>query len=121
MKFIFWVIVLLSGLLFLNAAYAETASIDANIPVIVIKASRFHYQPDKITLKKGQTVMLEIEATDHLHGFSVPELGVRVDAIPGKKVRLKLTPTKAGTFSFHCDIFCGSGHEEMAGEIVVEN
>jgi heme/copper-type cytochrome/quinol oxidase subunit 2 len=24
-----------------------------------------------------------------------------------------------GTFVFHCDVFCGSGHEEMAGRIVV--
>jgi cytochrome c oxidase subunit 2 len=25
----------------------------------------------------------------------------------------------SGTFPFHCDVFCGEGHEEMTGEIVV--
>lgn len=105
---------LLSGLLLFLVGYAETANTDANLPVIAIKASRFHYQPDKITLKKGQTVLLEIAATDHAHGFAVPELGLRVDAPQGQAVRVKLMPSKIGSFSFHCDIFCGTGHEDMA-------
>jgi cytochrome c oxidase subunit 2 len=28
-------------------------------------------------------------------------------------------PDTAGKFFFACDVFCGSGHEEMEGEIVV--
>jgi len=28
-------------------------------------------------------------------------------------------PDKLGAFDFNCDVFCGSGHEEMAGRIVV--
>jgi hypothetical protein len=28
-------------------------------------------------------------------------------------------PERAGTFAFHCDVFCGDGHEEMSGRIVV--
>jgi cytochrome c oxidase subunit 2 len=58
---------------------------------------------------------------DRLHGFSIPELGVRVDATPGQKTRISITPTKTGSFMFYCDIFCGSSHEEMAGEIIVES
>ncbi|QWF70512.1 cupredoxin domain-containing protein [Methylomonas paludis] len=93
---------------------------EADIPVIVITASRFVYSPNQITIKKGQTVLLEIQATDTQHGFSIPDLGVRVDAIPGEKKTIKITPTKNGRFVFYCDIFCGSGHEQMAGEIIVE-
>jgi cytochrome c oxidase subunit II len=33
---------------------------------------------------------------------------------------VRIVPDKAGTLPFHCDIFCGSGHEEMTGEIVVK-
>jgi cytochrome c oxidase subunit 2 len=32
---------------------------------------------------------------------------------------VRLVPNRIGTFDFHCDIFCGSGHEEMAGTIIV--
>jgi len=28
-------------------------------------------------------------------------------------------PDKTGTFTFVCDIFCGTGHEEMDGTIEV--
>ncbi|QFY41754.1 cytochrome c oxidase subunit II [Candidatus Methylospira mobilis] len=111
---------LLALLLETNASYAETASA-ADVPVISIKASRFLYQPNKIVLKKGQTVVLEIESLDRLHGFAIPELGVRAEATPGQKIRLSITPTKTGSFMFYCDIFCGSGHEEMAGAIIVES
>jgi cytochrome c oxidase subunit 2 len=102
--------------------HAQAASNEnqTNIPVIVIKASRFVYTPNQLTLKKGQTVILEIEATDREHGFSIPALGVRIDAIPGKKNTLKITPTQTGKLIFFCDIFCGSDHEQMAGEIIVE-
>jgi cytochrome c oxidase subunit 2 len=31
-----------------------------------------------------------------------------------------LTPDKAGSFTFFCDIFCGDGHEDMEGTLVVE-
>jgi len=31
-----------------------------------------------------------------------------------------ITPDKPGTFVFFCDVFCGDGHEEMAGTLVVE-
>ncbi|WP_347986761.1 cupredoxin domain-containing protein [Methylomonas sp. AM2-LC] len=101
--------------------YAATAANEADMPVLHIQASRFVFTPSQISVKTGQTVLLEIEALDRQHGFSIPELGVRVDVIPGQKVVLKITPTKSGRLVFYCDIFCGSGHEQMAGEIVVES
>jgi cytochrome c oxidase subunit 2 len=50
----------------------------------------------------------------------LPELGLRADIEPGTVTRVPLTPSRAGTFPFACDIFCGDGHEEMSGELVVE-
>jgi cytochrome c oxidase subunit II len=32
---------------------------------------------------------------------------------------LRLTPDKTGTFTFACDVFCGSGHEDMTGTLIV--
>lgn len=105
----------------INQAYAGISPVTTELPVIAIKASRFFFNPSKIILKKGQAVMLEITATDRLHGFSIPALGIRTDVMQGQKVVLKITPAKTGKFVFYCDIFCGSGHEEMAGEIAVED
>jgi cytochrome c oxidase subunit 2 len=87
--------------------------------VIKVTAPKYAFVPNTITLKKGVPVVLEFTATDMLMGFSVPALGVRTDIIPGRVARLRVVPDRTGTFPFHCDIFCGVGHEEMTGEIVV--
>jgi len=87
--------------------------------VIKIVAKKFEYAPNVIKLKKGVPVVLEFTTLDVLMGFKVPDLGIRTDIIPGKVSRVRLVPDKVGTFPFLCDIFCGSGHENMTGTIVV--
>ena len=90
-----------------------------NEQVIQITAKRFEYSPKEITLKKGVPVVLEFTSLDRLHGFDCPGLKIRMDIHPGKVNRLRFVPDKAGTFPFHCDNFCGSGHEGMKGTITV--
>jgi len=87
--------------------------------VIRVVAKRFTYTPNTIALKKGEPVTFELTTEDITMGFNVPDFGVRADIIPGKTTRLDLTPDKAGTFTFLCDIFCGDGHEGMSGHLVV--
>ena len=87
--------------------------------VIQITAKKFDYTPNRIMLKKGVPVVLEFTTADVLMGFNVPDQGARADIVPGKVVRLRIVPDKAGTFTFFCDIFCGSGHEDMTGTITV--
>jgi len=88
--------------------------------VISIKVKRFEYSPKEITLKKGVPVVLELKSLDVPHGFNLPELGVRADVLPGLTARVRIAPTRTGRFVFHCDIFCGTGHEELEGAIVVK-
>ncbi|MFL5309130.1 MAG: cupredoxin domain-containing protein [Myxococcales bacterium] len=87
--------------------------------VVHVVARRFNYSPDVIELQLGVPVVIELTSADRDHGFSVPELGIHIDVEPGKTARVRVVPEKVGTFDFHCDVFCGSGHEEMAGRIVV--
>ncbi len=87
--------------------------------VIRIEARRFRYAPDIIELKAGEAVVLELTALDFTHGFSIPDWHMRADLVIGKPVRVRLKPEHAGRFAFLCDNFCGSGHEEMSGTIVV--
>jgi cytochrome c oxidase subunit 2 len=88
-------------------------------PVIRITTKKFAYSPPQLVLKKGEPVVLELTSQDREHGFRLAELGIRADVKPGAPTRVRLVPQKTGTFAFACDVFCGSGHEEMAGEIVV--
>ncbi|MGD1075976.1 MAG: cupredoxin domain-containing protein [Thermodesulfovibrionales bacterium] len=87
--------------------------------VIQITAKRFVYSPKDITVKKGIPVVLEFTSLDRLHGFNCPGLKIRTDIPPQKVTKLRFVPQQVGTFPFHCDNFCGSGHEGMTGTITV--
>jgi cytochrome c oxidase subunit 2 len=89
--------------------------------VIKIVAQRFNFTPKEIILKTGENVRLEITSLDFTHGFNVPELNLRADLPPGKVTVIHLSPRKAGTFDFLCDNFCGAGHEDMGGRIIVKD
>jgi cytochrome c oxidase subunit 2 len=90
-----------------------------NERVVEIAVKKFEYIPSEITLKKGEPVRLELTSLDRLHGFDLPDLGVRVDVKPDETVTVHVTPTKTGQFVFHCDIFCGDGHEDLQGVVTV--
>ena len=109
----------LAGLLLGAGTIGLRAATQPEEKVIKILARKFTYSPNKLTLKKGVPVVLELTTADVLMGFSVPDFDIRADIIPGKIVRVRLVPDKVGTFAFLCDIFCGTGHETMNGTITV--
>src|SRR2546429_2094331 len=87
--------------------------------VIAVSAMKFEYLPATIKLKKGEPVILELSSLDRVHGFKVPELGLHAAVLPDTPVRVRVVPDKVGRFTFACDNFCGDGHEDMEGVIVV--
>lgn len=111
-------------LLYLVAALGVASGVAlsaAHAPRTVrITAKKFDFEPAQIHLKKGETVVLELATLDRAHGFKLPALGIRADVDPGETVRITVTPDKTGAFAFLCDVFCGDGHDDMEGQIVVE-
>jgi len=88
--------------------------------VVDIEAKRFRYTPNQIVVKRGEVVTLAFRSLDFVHGFSLPDFGIRADLIPGRVTQVRLQPMQAGRFTFMCDNFCGDGHEEMNGTLIVE-
>jgi cytochrome c oxidase subunit 2 len=107
-------------MLFLTFFAVNVLAADQAEQVIRITAKKFEYSPNEIRLKKGIPAVLEFTSLDRLHGFNCPDLAVRTDIMPGQVSTLRIVPQKAGTYDFHCDIFCGEGHEDMTGTIIVE-
>jgi len=87
--------------------------------VVKIVAQRFHYTPAQFTVQAGRPIVLEFSSIDFVHGFNLPALKVRSDLPPGIVTRVRLPPAPPGTYDFVCDNFCGDGHEEMHGSMVV--
>ena len=87
--------------------------------VIRMSAKNFEFSPGTITVKKGVPVVLELTSEDRKHGFDLPAFGVRTDVKRGAVTSVRFTPDRAGKFKFSCDVFCGDGHEEMTGTLIV--
>lgn len=98
-----------------------TPRVTAQSPARVIRvaAHKFEYDPREIRVKKRQTIELELVTLDVMMGFNLPEFALRTDIAPGRMSTLRFTPDRVGEFAFYCDIFCGNGHEEMEGTLVV--
>jgi len=73
-----------------------------------------------LKLKKGQTYRLHISSSDLQHGFSLLPMNMNFQILPGYDHVLTITPTESGTFSVICNEFCGIGHHQMTGKILVE-
>jgi cytochrome c oxidase subunit 2 len=103
----------------LAASFAASADDPDEVHVSLL-AMKFDFTPETVTLKKGRPVVLEITSLDRIHGFAIPELGLRADVLPTEVRLIRLVPQRVGRFTFRCDNFCGEGHEEMEGALVVE-
>ena len=87
---------------------------------IEIIAKRFTYDPDVITLKKGQPVVLVMHSIDVPHGLAVEELNIKSDEIKkGKETEIQFTPNETGHYVGQCAHFCGAGHGSMKLQIEV--
>jgi len=102
------------------AGAKSAAAAKAKEKVVKLEAKKFVYTPNRIVLKKGQPVVLEITSVDFTHGFKIPDWNIRADLPPGQVTKVHLKPDTEGEFDFLCDNFCGDGHEGMSGKIVVE-
>ena len=107
----------LLGLAGLNGAGRVRAN---DVPVVEITAKRFAFSPDKITLKKGQTVKIRIHSEDVTHGFFLRPLKLDEEIPAGQTIEVTVTPQVEGTFTTICDHFCGANHGNMNMTIVVE-
>jgi cytochrome c oxidase subunit II len=80
---------------------------------IEIIAKKFTYEPDVITLKKGQMVVLVMRSVDVTHGLKVDELNITTrDIKKGKETDIQLTPQQTGHFVGQCANFCRTGHRD---------
>lgn len=59
------------------------------------------------------TSRLMITSTDVIHSFSLPAIGLKVDAVPGRINQLFCTPSRMGVFFGQCSEICGSNHSFM--------
>lgn len=69
-------------------------------------------------LEQGNYYRLLVASEDVIHGFSVPDLGIKIDAIPGRLNSVVFFADRFGVFVGYCTELCGVGHGYMP--VVIE-
>ena len=91
-----------------------------SIRTIDVALSRYAFSPERIEVRLGEPVRLNVVSMDTTHGFQVKALGLNVRTpTRGKTVTIDFTPKEAGTFRISCSEFCGSGHSRMQAWLIV--
>ena len=76
---------------------------------------------DDLHLPLGAPVRFLLRSIDVVHDFYVPQFRAKMDLMPGTLTSFWFTPTQTGTFEILCAGFCGVGHPQMRGFVVVES
>jgi cytochrome c oxidase subunit 2 len=85
---------------------------------IYMQASQFQFSVIP-KIRVGKTYRFHLNAADVNHGFSIQPVNINLGLIVGYDYVLKLTPNSTGDFHIVCNEFCGIGHHEMLGKIIV--
>jgi cytochrome c oxidase subunit II len=72
-----------------------------------------------LMLPLGRPVIVELSSRDVIHSFTLNEMRVRQDAVPGMETRAWFTPIVRGKWDIACSQLCGVGHYRMRGEYAV--
>ena len=102
-----------------NVQAVEKTAPSSEVKEFKITAKQFQFNPATIEVNKGDKVRLIVTSVDVPHGISIPEYGINKRLDPGKPVTIEFTADKQGTFTAFCSVFCGSGHSNMKGKIIV--
>ena len=91
-----------------------------NIKTINIVGYNFGFDVTGPQINKGDNVKIIFSVTSGTHGLAIPGLNVDTAPIsPGQEKVLEFTADKSGTYDFYCNTYCGSGHREMTGTLVI--
>jgi cytochrome c oxidase subunit II len=87
---------------------------------IDVVARRFAFEPARIEVAVGERVRLRVVSADGVHGVEIKKFKVKKEIPRGTTpVIIEFTASEAGEFPILCSEYCGDGHEDMQGQLVV--
>ena len=72
-----------------------------------------------LVVPAGQTVRLEVTASDVIHNWAMPAFGIKMDAIPGRLNETWFHVEQEGIYFGQCSELCGRDHAFMPIELHV--
>jgi cytochrome c oxidase subunit 2 len=75
---------------------------------------------NEIHIPTGTRLLVELSSADVIHDFWVPQLGRKMDMVPGHPTRLWIESNAPGTYTGACAEYCGAEHAWMRLRVVAE-
>jgi cytochrome c oxidase subunit 2 len=81
---------------------------------------RFAFEPARIEVTEGERIRLVVTSADGVHGLEIKKFKVN-KKVPrgGEMITIDFVASAPGEFPILCSEYCGKGHEEMKGTLVV--
>jgi len=100
---------------------APGAAVQSEEPrVIEVVARRYAFEPAEIEVTVGERVRLAVRTADGVHGIEIKKFNVKKEIPRGSApVMIDFTATETGRFPILCSEYCGNGHDDMKGTLVV--
>lgn len=76
---------------------------------------------NELHIPVGEYLLARIESIDVIHDFWVPELGRKIDAVPGHPNHLWIVAGEPGVYLGACAEFCGAQHANMRIRVIAES
>nr|QIV24538.1 cytochrome c oxidase subunit II [Olethrius laevipennis] len=91
------------------------------VPINEMKSFNFRLLDvdNRVAVPYELQVRMVITAADVIHSWTVPSLGVKIDATPGRLNQVSFTTNRPGLFYGQCSEICGANHSFMP--IVIES
>jgi cytochrome c oxidase subunit II len=90
--------------------------------VVTVVARRFAFEPSQIEATVGERLQLVVTSADGVHGVEIKKLKIKKE-VPrgGEAVTIDFTATTEGSFPILCSEYCGNGHNDMTGMLIVRS
>jgi len=86
----------------------------------VIVAQTWLFTPNEIRVPAGSEVTFRVASTDVIHGFLIENTQINAMIIPGQITEVSQTFDEPGEYLLICHEYCGIGHHNMWGRVIVE-
>nr|AFQ62388.1 cytochrome c oxidase subunit II [Kateretes pedicularius] len=74
---------------------------------------------NRVVIPFESQIRMLVTSADVIHSWTIPSLGVKIDATPGRLNQISFSSNRAGMFFGQCSEICGANHSFMP--IVVES
>lgn len=75
---------------------------------------------NQLNLPVDKPVVVRLSTQDVIHSFSIVQMRVKQDAIPGFEIPVWFVPIVTGSYEINCSQLCGLGHFRMRGFVTIQ-